>query len=124
MSKQDWTVTANNGVTLTAENITTGETYSGSTSGFQALFPRKATSRNLLATSSEVFKLPPGELTLTLTSTNAGKALELSTDGVNFFTPSFEVSDANTLVTVVGSTVFVVRCTGNVGDVFTVLGGN
>jgi len=63
-----------------------------------------------------------GQNTITLKSTNAGKLIEIATDGgVEFFTPLVEETTPSMIVVTLGAPITSVRFTGNIGDVITIL---
>ena len=59
--------------------------------------------------------------TLTLTSAAGGRAIELSNDGVNFFTPTYDATTANMISVSVKSPIKVYRITGLVGEQYSAL---
>ena len=61
-------------------------------------------------------------VTVTLNTTDAGKKIELSTDGGTlFFQPTYDTSHANQLIVIVNAPVTHVKFTGNVADTYTIL---
>lgn len=55
--------------------------------------------------------------TLTLTSTAAARAIEVSPDGTNFFTPAYDYSSANAIAVAIMAPVVSARFTGAAGNV-------
>lgn len=58
---------------------------------------------------------------LTLTSSNAGRKIELSTDGVTFFTPTYDVTATNMINVALFARVRSFKLTGAVGDTWNAL---
>ena len=60
-------------------------------------------------------------LTITLNTTYASKLIEISTDGgVNYFTPVYDTSSANQIITHIDAPISHVRFTGTAGDLWSV----
>lgn len=64
------------------------------------------------------FDLPA---TITLTSSDAGRKIELSTDGTNFFTPVYDATMTGMINVSISARVRVYKITGAVGDAWSVL---
>jgi hypothetical protein len=59
--------------------------------------------------------------TITLTSAAGGRAIELSNDGTNFFTPTYDANTASMISVSIKSPVKVYRITGLVGEQYSAL---
>ena len=59
--------------------------------------------------------------TATLKSSAGGRKIELSTDGVEFYTPAYDVTTATMLVVAILSPVAYIKLTGAAGDAWGVL---
>lgn len=58
--------------------------------------------------------------TVTLTSAAGGRLIELSTDGVNYYTPTYDATTANMINVSIKSPIKVVRLTGTTNDTYNV----
>jgi len=71
-------------------------------------------------TSGTPFVIGAADLTLpatmTLTSAAGGRLIELSTDGVNFYTPTYDATTANMVNVSIRSPIRVIRITGANAD--------
>lgn len=59
--------------------------------------------------------------TLTLTSADAGRKIELTTDGTNWFQPTYDVTTASMINVSIKSPIKVYRFTGAASDPYSVL---
>lgn len=58
--------------------------------------------------------------TVTLTSAAGGRLIELSTDGVNFYTPTYDATTAGMINVSIKSPIKVIRLTGAANDTWNV----
>jgi hypothetical protein len=77
----------------------------------------------LLTTDPLVIPVPkdmqiPGSITLK--SADAGRLIELSTDGVEYFTPAVDVQSATMQILVVNAPITHIRLTGAANDIYLV----
>lgn len=75
------------------------------------------TSATPIVNGATDFYLPA---TITLTSAAGGRLIELSTDGVNFYTPTYDSTTANMVNVSVKSPIKVFRLTGATNDTWNV----
>jgi hypothetical protein len=59
--------------------------------------------------------------TITLTSTDAGRKIELSTDGTNYYQPTYDVTQAGMINVSVQSPIRTFKITGAAGDTWSIL---
>lgn len=58
----------------------------------------------------------PLPMTITLTSAAGGRLIELTTDGTNYFTPTYDATTAAMINVVVDAPAFAARVTGQAAD--------
>lgn len=67
----------------------------------------------VLVKSAMGFKVP---FTISLTSTSGGRLIELSTDGVNYFTPTYDATVTNLINVAIKAPIRCFRLTGAAND--------
>lgn len=73
------------------------------------------------ATASKAMSGAPCPCTVTLGSTNGSRAIQITTDGTNYFTPTYDANTTAMINVTISAPVVAVQFTGQAGDTWTVV---